>query len=274
MSQTSLSRGNYKPITEYVTTLRGEEFQDMDVDKVWRIVRVALAECFGTAMFVAIGCSSLVAFPDAPANNALHTVLAFAFAVTLSITTFGHISGSFINPSLALSALIVGKISLPMFVVYTLSECLGAYMGLSALKAISPEGSIGEGFCLSVPSASLTVSQVLSAEALLTFCLCMLFCSIIDPANNDKQDSVPLKFGASVIALAVAGGKYTGCSMNPARSFGPALQAGIWSNHWVYWLGPLTGALFAGLFHRMILRENPHQKKPTQATKFSETAEA
>uniref|UniRef100_A0A170W4T7 Mip variant b n=1 Tax=Triatoma infestans TaxID=30076 RepID=A0A170W4T7_TRIIF len=71
-----------------------------------------------------------------------------------------------------------------------------------------------------------------------------------DLRNAEKQDSVPLKFAAAIIALSLLGGPYTGASVNPARSFAPALWSKDWTAHWVYWIGPLFAGLATPLFYQ------------------------
>lgn len=77
-------------------------------------------------------------------------------------------------------------------------------------------------------------------------------CAIWDPRNSKNSDSVAIKFGLIVCALATIVGPYTGCSMNPARSFAPALWNAHWTNNWIYWVGPVVGSLLASLSYKLI----------------------
>jgi len=64
----------------------------------------------------------------------------------------------------------------------------------------------------------------------------------------------PLAYGAAIFAGNIIGAPFTGPSMNPARSMGPAVMAGYWEDHWVYWVGPIIGGLIGGLVHKHVLR--------------------
>lgn len=75
------------------------------------------------------------------------------------------------------------------------------------------------------------------------------------------SDSVPLRFGLAITCLALVGGVYSGGSMNPARSFGPALYNWNWEAHWIYWVGPLAaGVIISVAFRSVFYREAPKPK--------------
>lgn len=81
----------------------------------------------------------------------------------------------------------------------------------------------------------------------------MLFiCGCLDPRNANKSDSTAIKFGLTLSTLGMAVGPYTGCSLNPARSFGPALWHNDWREQWVYWLGPISGAVLTTLVYKTL----------------------
>lgn len=87
-------------------------------------------------------------------------------------------------------------------------------------------------------------------EIVLTFSLLFtVYATIVDPKKGFLDGLGPLLTGFVVGANIMAGGAFSGASMNPARSFGPALVAGIWTDHWVYWVGPLIGGGLAGLIY-------------------------
>uniref|UniRef100_A0A1B6FF84 Aquaporin n=1 Tax=Cuerna arida TaxID=1464854 RepID=A0A1B6FF84_9HEMI len=246
--------------------LRGDEdFKNMDTQKMWELVSIAVAELLGTAILVGLGCSGLMTgIPGTdPAINHLNIVLTFACAVSLCVTVFGHISGCHINPAVSLSAVIFGHISLPKFFLYVISQCVGACFGIFAVKLISPDYCTAENFCVTLPNPHVGPGKAMLAEAFTTGILVWVVDAIWDRRCQDKHDSLPVKFGFAVIALALPGAKYSGASLNPARSFGPALIAGNFTDHWVYWIGPMGGSILASAIYKTFLSEvTPPQSAP------------
>lgn len=83
-------------------------------------------------------------------------------------------------------------------------------------------------------------------------------CGVWDPRNANHHDSVQLKFGLTITCLALSGGPYTGGSMNPARSFAPALWHLNFENHWIYWFGPILSAIVATYLYKYVFwKETP-----------------
>lgn len=107
-------------------------------------------------------------------------------------------------------------------------------------------------FCVTDLHPDLSAIQGLVVEGIATAVLMLVVCSVWDSRNEKNTDSVSIKFGLTVAVLATAVGPYTGCSMNPARSFGPALWNNQWRHHWVYWFGPIGGALIFSFMYRII----------------------
>lgn len=221
---------------------------------VWKLVEIAVAETVGTACLVFFGCMSLINFGSVPS---LQPAIGFGLVVASVVMIFGHISSSHLNPSVTLCALILGKINAVSAVVYVLSECLGAIVGIGLLNLVTPcdlwaASAPDRTVCVTAPAPGLHDAQAVAVEFSATLFLILVVCGVWDERNADKHDSVPLKFGAVITLLAMVAGPYTGASMNPARSLGPAILSGSFHKHWVYWIGPLLGSAVGTIFYKTI----------------------
>ncbi|XP_048343391.1 aquaporin-2-like [Sphaerodactylus townsendi] len=98
-----------------------------------------------------------------------------------------------------------------------------------------------------------TVGQAVAVELILTFILVLCVFASTDSCRTDNMGSPVLPIGLSVTTGMVGGIYFTGCSMNPARSLGPAVIMGNYQDHWVFWVGPLAGGITASLIYNFIL---------------------
>ncbi|XP_028157499.1 lens fiber major intrinsic protein-like isoform X1 [Ostrinia furnacalis] len=212
--------------------------------------RALLAELLATALLVLLGVATLVVGP-APLT---HPALAFGFVVLINVVAFGPASGAHMNPAVTLAALVCGKIAWAPALAYAVAQMLGATLGFGALLALVPTAAAPAG-CTRSPLAPAAAAAV---EALLTGSLALIAAGVWAEHDERRPDrSVPIKFGLAIAGLVYAGGPLTGASLNPARSFGPALIHGFWKDHWVYWVGPLGGAALGAALHRWVLTPPP-----------------
>ncbi|XP_011696207.1 PREDICTED: aquaporin AQPcic-like isoform X2 [Wasmannia auropunctata] len=225
---------------------------------VKRALITGLAEMLGTAMLVFMGCMGCIAgLGVAPFH--LQIAITFGFAVMVVIQCIGHISQAHINPAITVGAIILGKKTIPEALVYFVSQMTGAILGYGMLKVVTPKDKLTSGtveqadmFCVTDLHSDLSAIQGLLVESIATAFLMLVVCSVWDVRNEKNTDSVPIKFGLAVAVLAITVGPYTGCSMNPARSFAPALWNGQWRHHWIYWFGPIGGALISSFMYKTI----------------------
>ncbi|XP_076180852.1 aquaporin-like [Ptiloglossa arizonensis] len=224
----------------------------------WDTLTIGLAEVIGTAMFVFIGCTGCIGtLTTIP--SVLQIALTFGLAVMIAIQCVGHISGAHLNPAITVATLILGKKSLPMTVLYIFSQCIGSMIGFGLLKVITPSDLIlasstasADSFCITNIHNDLNDLQGFLTEVLATGILVFFACGLWDHRNASNTDSASMRFGLCVAALCMAFIPYTGCSLNPARSLGPAVWNGSWSHHWIYWLAPLCGSVIASILYRCL----------------------
>nr|CAD7574495.1 unnamed protein product [Timema californicum] len=178
----------------------------------------------------------------------------------LGQSIFGHISAAHLNPAVSIAAVVLEQINIPLAIVYIVSECSGAIVGFGLLKALlpgrimneaSPNGTCCE-MCVTKPHQDLTLLQAVVMEGIVTATLILTVCATWDARNENKQDSIPLKFGFLVTTVAAVEGPFTGASMNPARSLGPAVWTGVWTSHWIYWAGPIGAAIIVSFLYKNV----------------------
>nr|XP_034190220.1 aquaporin AQPAe.a-like isoform X1 [Osmia lignaria] len=221
-------------------------------------VLIALAETIGTSMLVFVGCMGCIGSLGVVPSH-LQIALTFGLAVMLVIQSIGHISHAHINPAITVGSVVLGKKTIPEGLVYLLSQMIGAVIGYGMLKVVTPADRLtskstieADMFCVTDLHADLTAIQGLLLEGISTGILMLVACAVWDRRNEHNTDSVPIRFGLTVTVLALTFGPYTGCSMNPARSLGPALWNNQWSHHWIYWFGPIGGSLLSSFMYKTI----------------------
>jgi len=214
-----------------------------------------LSEFIGTMLLTLI-CTSTGLPITNQAVPALHGTLVAGFVIATIVVGFGNISGAHINPAVTLSFLVSCEIDIIRALCYIGMQLLGAISGSCLLKFLAPshaQGNLG----MTTITEGVTIFQAIIVEFIITFILCYTVHSICDKQREDIGGSKALAVGLSIIVGGLFGGPYTGASMNPARSFGPATVMNSWENHWVYWIGPLTGSVVAAIMYTFILKQQP-----------------
>ncbi|XP_018427385.1 PREDICTED: aquaporin-2-like [Nanorana parkeri] len=210
-------------------------------------LKAFLAELIATFLFVFVGLGSTLSW-----SSAIPTVLQIAFTFGLGIGTMvqavGHVSGAHLNPAVSIALLVGARISLVQTFFYIIAQMLGAVIGAALLSEFAPP-EIKGAFGVNLPSNNATPGQALAIEIVLTLQLVLCIFASTDSRRSDDTGSPALSIGLSVVLGHLLGIYYTGCSMNPARSFGPALVMGNFEYHWIFWVGPITGAVLACLVY-------------------------
>ena len=216
------------------------------------LLRRSIAESLGTFALVFIGTGAVAAkfYPDA-GFGILGIAVAHAMVLSVMVTATMNISGGHLNPAVTLGLLTVRRVDLRTAGAYIVAQLVGAVLASLMIKAIFPIG-VTKPMGLGTPAIanSILFGQAVAVEAVLTFFLVSaVFGTVVNP-DAPKVGG----FGVGLVLLfdILVGGPLTGASMNPARSFGPALATGIWDAHWAYWAGPITGALLAVVLYRLL----------------------
>uniref|UniRef100_T1ILF0 Aquaporin n=1 Tax=Strigamia maritima TaxID=126957 RepID=T1ILF0_STRMM len=217
--------------------------KEMTNTNIWKSL---LAEFIGTFFLVLVGCGSCISWNAA---DLVQISLAFGVTVATIVQCICHVSGGHINPAVTIGMLITGKISLVRCVLYILSQCVGAIVGSAVLRAFTPE-SLVKSLGATLINERISSLEAFGVEFFISFMLIFTVFAVCDENRTDVKGSAPLAIGLAVATCHLFAIPYTGSSMNPARSFGPAVVMNLWDDHWVYWIGPsVGGAVAAVLYH-------------------------
>jgi MIP family channel proteins len=216
-------------------------------------VKPVVAELIGTFGFVFIGAGSIITNTYSRGQVGLIGIaFALGLGLAIMITVFAGTSGGHINPAVTIGFLVTRRITPLLGLLYIVAQLVGATLAGLLFRAIYP-GAVWQaaqnGTTNLGPGVSFGTGVLI--EAILTFILVLaVFGTAVDPRAP--------KIGGFAIGLAVfvdvlVGGPLTGASMNPARTFGPALAGGFWQNDLVYWIGPIVGAIIAALIYEYVI---------------------
>jgi MIP family channel proteins len=211
-----------------------------------------IAEFVGTFALIFIGAGAGALGIGGLVGVALaHGLVVLGFAYS-----YGHISGTHINPAVTVGILVAGKIDPLKAVGYIVAQVLGALAGASALSwLIGSAGGLGattlaKNLRVGDSVISISATQGMFIEAVLTFFLvnAVLHCAVSGKAGNLAGVAI----GLTLVFAILMGGPLTGASLNPARTLGPAIVTGNMADLWVYLVGPLVGAAAAAALWRGI----------------------
>jgi MIP family channel proteins len=209
---------------------------------LWR----ASAEFVGTFALVSTGCGAIVVNHQTGALSHVGVALTFGLIITVMIAALGHLSGAHFNPAVTLAFALARRFSWREVPIYVVSQLFGAAVGAFTLRMLfGMTAKLGATLPHGDPIQSMGIEFLMTAG--------LMF--VITDVATDPRVPTPLAslaIGATVTLGALWGGPISDASMNPARSFGPALAAGLWSYQWIYWLSPIFGAALGALVYEMI----------------------
>ncbi len=222
--------------------------------------RSTLAEFIATLLFVFLGAGSVIVsggLPNGDLDPARLVAIALAHGVAIAFLVYAtaNISGGHLNPAVTFAALLTKKISAARGLMFVVAQLGGAVVGALLLLATIP-GAADTNLGAHALGPDVSVGMGLLMEIVITFALVfVIFATAVDPRGMGNL--APLAIGLTVLADHLLAVPITGASMNPARSFGPALVSGEWAGHWLYWAGPLLGGALAGLVYQFAFINRP-----------------
>jgi MIP family channel proteins len=207
-----------------------------------------MAELIGTFALVFFGAGAFLQHDVTQAVGVTGIAVAHGLAILVAVYAFGHVSGGHFNPCVTFGMLVTKRMSWGEGVSYWIAQLAGASLGAWVLAAAYPTGAAD--VHLGTPALGSSIGPMVGMllEGLLAFLLVSVFFgAAVDP--RAPKGFAGLAVGLTYTANILAAGSVTGASFNPARAFGPALMAGYWQDHWLYWAGPMLGGAVAALLY-------------------------
>jgi MIP family channel proteins len=216
-------------------------------------VRHFVAEFVGTFALVFIGSGAIIMASRTSSTAGLVTVgLAHGIILAVMVSATMNVSGGHLNPAVTVGVLLARRIGASLAAVNIVAQLAGAVAAGLALKGLMPAEAYaavrGGGQTI---AADVTLMQAISLEAIATFFL--VFVVFGTAVNPEAPRLGGMAIGLTIAADIIAIGPLTGASMNPARSFGPAVATGVYEGQIVFWAGPLIGGILAALIWQFVL---------------------
>jgi MIP family channel proteins len=218
-----------------------------------------IAEFIGTFALVFFGSVSVTIFlpilgASSPAASFQGIALTHGIILMVMVYAIGYISGCHINPAITITAVALRKLEVDDGIAYVVAQVLGATLAGWAHELILPASGELVDFGATLPGPAIGQSSLVAVvvELIITF---FLMFSVYAVLYTDKvpAGASGLLIGMTLAADILIAGPLTGGAANPARALGPAIASGHYDTLWVYWVGPILGALLAGFVYQYLL---------------------
>ena len=210
-------------------------------------LQAVVAEFVGTFFLVFFGCGAILIDQNLGGVYGLQGIaFAFGLIVIAIVYAIGHVSGAHINPAVTIALACVKKFSWRHVPAYCLAQLLGATLASLALKiSLAANDTLG----MTIPAGDL--SQSFFIEVIMTAFLLFVVVAVGTDHRAPSQFTA-FAVGAVIIVDVLVGGEISGASMNPARSFGPAIVEMNFAHLWIYFAAPITGAILGALLYTLL----------------------
>ena len=217
-----------------------------------------ISEFVGTMMLVLLACGVAVVVGCSTPAGIIATALAFGLVIVAMAYSIGNVSGCHINPAVSIGMVVAGKMEVKECVKYVISQFLGALAGAAILGLLLGSFDMlgANGFGSLLPNGTeVTWYIALIVEIILTFVFVTAILGVTDKKENGHVTGIVI--GLTLTLVHLIGIPFTGTSVNPARSLGPALLQGgtALSQVWVFIVAPVIGCVLAGLFYKFVLKK-------------------
>jgi aquaporin Z len=212
------------------------------------VINKYLAEFMGTFILVFVGSMGILSMGGAAgAAEIIGIGLAFGLGLMAAIWAVAHVSGAHFNPAVTLGALIDRRISFSDAIGYWVAQFAGAAVASLVILAASSQDAV---------ASTMTTFTDRNTALLVETSLTALFVWVILASTKTAGKNAAGAIALTLVAIHVAAIPFSGASVNPARSFGPAAVSTEWSNLWVYIIAPLVGAVIGALLYRLFAADD------------------
>jgi aquaporin NIP len=213
------------------------------------LARALVAELIGTFALVFAGAGAIMVDAKTHALGHVGVAIAFGLVIMVMIYAVGHISGAHFNPAVSFAFALTRHFPWPRAAAYWLAQAAGALIAAAILRA-----SLGDLAHVGATLPSGSQAQSFLWEVVLTFFLMFVIMSVATDTRA-VGEAAAIAIGGTVGLDAMFGGPISGASMNPARSFGPAVVSGDLHALWLYIVAPLVGAALGALAYQFVRGE-------------------
>jgi MIP family channel proteins len=234
---------------------------------VYTLTQKLCAEFIGTfaVIFFATGAICSDEYLRSTGQGAITTLglaLAYGLAVGVMVSAVAHISGGHLNPAVTIGFWVTKRLSTTLTVLYWIAQLLGAIAAAYLISALIPDAAAWRLEAMNAINPALapdfTRLHGMLLEGIMTFFLVFVFFATMVDVKGAFHKLAGFGVGFAVTMDALFGYPLTHAALNPARAFGPSLATRHWSNHGVYWVGPLLGGVLASvIYDRIFLVDQP-----------------
>ena len=213
--------------------------------------RKLLAELLGAYVLVLVGGTAILAATGSEGSaKVLAIAFGFGLALLAALYAFGEISGGHYNPAVSLAMLLDGRMGLALMIQYWVAQIFGAILAGYTIRLATSQDAVGLTMTVfgESPIGVLEVWQAFLFEAVFTAIFVMVILAVTK--SMDFSQTIFLAISLTLVVIHVALVPFTGGSVNPARSLGSSVPAGVWIDQWVYWVAPLVGAVVGWGVHK------------------------
>ena len=217
------------------------------------LIRRTGAECIGVFFLVLAACGSVIVGGLTGAYGHMGMAFSPGLVVMVMVAATGHLSMAHLNPAVTLAFALTGHFPWREVPFYISGQLIAAALGAAVLRFL-----FGNVFVLGANQPAGPIVQSLVMEVLVTAIL-MFVIAAVATDRRAKGLRAGLAIGGAVALNVLWAGPISGASMNPARSFGPVLISGVWTAHWIYWVGPIVGAALGAFAYEFVRDTEPSQ---------------